>query len=113
MFEQWLATQHIAAPSTSSSSAIPRTEVTASTALPLLAAPETRKRTTDDPINFDMEIVLSPLAETLRQEYLNLMTEEGMDHNNAVTWMLTNVPQEDPSAVKALQELFQYLASDV
>ena len=57
-----------------------------------------------------MEIVLSPLAETLRQKYLNLMTEEGMDHNNAVTWMLTNVPQEDPSAVKALQELFQYLA---
>ena len=113
MFEQWLSTQRIAAPSTSSSSAIPRTEVTASTALPLLAAPETRKRTTDDPINFDMEIVLSPLAEKLRQKYLNLMTEEGMDHNNAVTWMLTNVPQEDPSAVKALQELFQYLASDV
>ena len=113
MFEQWLAMQHIAEPSTSSSSAIPRNEVTASTALPLLTAPETRKRTTDDPINFDMEIVLSPLAEKLRQKYLNLMTEGGMDHNNAVTWMLTNVPQEDPSAVKALQELFQYLASDV
>ena len=80
---------------------------------PLLTAPEARKRVSFDADDSHMTIVLTPLAEKMRLRYLELMTKESMSHEDAVMWMLTNASQSEPTEMKALQELLQYLANDV
>ena len=108
-FEEWLEQQNRQSQATSSSSASPTPE-----ALSIVAAPEARKRTTTDQDDSAMTIVLTPMAEAMRKRYLDLVSphEGNLTHDQAVMWMLSNVPQSEPQAVKALQELLQYLAHD-